>query len=42
MKSQADTQWSDHQVIFGSYVAADDIHTLDGIVTNDKVEIASE
>ncbi len=42
MKSQADTPWSDHQVIFGPYVAADDVHTLDGIVTDDKAEIASK
>ncbi|EIW56549.1 alcohol oxidase-like protein [Trametes versicolor FP-101664 SS1] len=32
--------YQDHQVIFGPYVAADDVHTLDGIVTDDKAEIA--
>lgn len=40
--AHAETDPSDHQHIFGSYAAPDDINTLDGIVTNDKTEIASE
>ncbi|KAH9920880.1 alcohol oxidase-like protein [Epithele typhae] len=31
-------QYQDHQVIFVPYVAAPEIHTLDGVVTGDKLE----